>query len=251
MFSSFYSKYAGLFLIIAAVLTACSNAPARRTARVDLVDLDAPVLPAVAAEFITNREGELPEAGVRNRQPGSETVYWRLWRSNDRIVIERPQLGLGELWQKDGQTLIHRKLFHADRRAVEFRQDDLDILGQAPSWQKLSLLVEPALLRQLQADEPETSDGGYILQEFRGLVGGEGWRVVMRVDVGLPVLIERSTETFSEHTQLLQAYPLAQAPWQPTADQGYRLIDYSDLGDMETDPFVIKLQALMGPEHSD
>lgn len=232
-------------LVLFLSLAACGQAPVRN---VSTVDLSSAELPAVAAEFVTTREGEEDEHAADN-EPAMTSIHWRLWRNSTRIVTERPQLGVGELWQKDGQTIIHRKLYHADRRAIEFQQDDLRMLQAAPTWQKLSLLVDQALLTQLRASEIEWSDDGYPTQDYQGTVDDTSWHVVMRMDLGLPMLIERQQGEFSERTELRQMFPLAATPWQPTATDGYEIIDYADLGDKESDPFVIKVQAQMGHEH--
>lgn len=231
-------------LLLSISLGACSHAPVQSMAADKIVDLASTELPSVSAEFVTTREGEEHE-----HEQKDEPVNWRLWRGNTRIITERPQLGVGELWQKDGKTIIHRKLYHRYQRAIEFQQDDLRMQQAAPSWQKLSVLVDQALLKQLSAGELEWSDDGYPIREYHGKVGETIWHVVMRMDWGLPMLIERQQGEFSERTELLQIYPLAQAPWQPTAADGYEIIDYADLGDKESDPFVIKVQAQMGHDH--
>jgi hypothetical protein len=69
------------------------------------------------------------------------------------------------------------------------------------------------------------------------------------MDIALPVLIERQQAAFSERTELLKAYSLDQAPWQPTPTIKYDIIDYADLGDKGSDPFVIKVQSQMGHDH--
>ncbi|AMK75576.1 MULTISPECIES: hypothetical protein [Methylomonas] len=240
----FLSKLFALGLLI--VLTACSHVPAKHAADTRTIDLSSASLPAIAAEFVTTRTGE--EHEHEEHEPLPAEVSWRFWRDSQQITIERPQLGLGELWQRDGQELIHRKLYHQDRRAIEFQAGDLRMLDITPSWQKLALLLDSQLLDKLTADEIEWTDG-IPTREYQGKVADTEWHVVMRLDVALPMLIERRHGEFSERTELLQAYPLNAAPWQPTPVNGYDVIDFADLGDKESDPFVIKVQAQMGHEH--
>lgn len=235
-------------LAVCMTLTACGT-PAQRRADVKIIDPASSGLPAVAAEFVTTRDGDEHDASAEEHQDEAETVEWRLWRGKQQIVTERPRLGIGELWQLDGQALIHRKLYHADRRAIEFQHDDLKMLRAAPSWQKLSLMLDPKLLEQLTAGDIEWRDG-YPLREYRGSLDGTDWHIVMRMDLALPSLIERRHGDFSERTELLAAYPISQSPWQPTPADSYEIIDYADLGDKESDPFVIKVQAQMGHQHA-
>jgi hypothetical protein len=240
----FLSKLFALGLLV--VLAACSHVPAKQAANTQVIDLSAANLPAVAAEFVTTRTGE--EHEHEEHEPLPAEVNWRFWRDRQQITIERPQLGLGELWQRDGQELIHRKLYHQDQRAIEFQAGDLRMLDITPSWQKLALLLDSQLLDKLTAEEIEWTDG-IPTREYQGKVADTKWHVVMRLDVALPALIEREHGEFSERTELLNAYPLKAAPWQPTPVKGYDVIDFADLGDKESDPFVIKVQAQMGHEH--
>ncbi len=237
-------------LTLLSLLVACSSVTVQQAQSSKIIDLSSPNLPAVAAEFVTTREGEAhsPDAHEEH-QTQEDHVTWRFWRDSQQITIERPQLALGELWQRDGQSIIHRKLYHADRRAIEFQDDDLKMLDAMPSWQKLTLLVDEKLLQQLTADELDWSDG-VPTREYQGKVAETEWRIVMRMDLGLPMVIERQREGFSERTELTNAYALSQSPWQPTPSNSYDVIDFADLGDKEYDPFVIKVQAQMGHEHS-
>jgi hypothetical protein len=233
---------------VLALLVACGSTPGKHAETAKIIDLSLANLPNVAAEFTTTREGGEHEQEHEEHTPHADKVTWRFWRDSQQIVIERPQLGMGELWQLDGRSIIHRKLFHADQRAIEFQDDDLKMLETMPSWQKLALLLDEKLLAQLTSGDLEWSDG-YPTREYQGKVAEMEWHVVMRMDIGLPMLIERQHEGFSERTELLNAYALSAAPWRPTPSNSYDVIDFADLGDKEYDPFVIKVQAQMGHDH--
>ncbi|OAI27806.1 MULTISPECIES: hypothetical protein [Methylomonas] len=234
--------------IAAAILAACSQNPHHLAAPAGMADLATANLPPAAAEYKTTLTADTAGHQHDSSDAAAAAVVWRFWRDGRQIVMERPQLGLGELWQRDGKALIHRKLYHNDRRAIEFQEDDLKMLGNKPAWQKLALLVDPAVLARLAVGGEEWLDGKPV-REYRGTAAGAEWHVVIRLDLGLPVLIERTADGTAEHTELLNAYPLSGAPWQPTASETYEIIDYADLGDKEYDPFVIKVQRQMGHEH--
>lgn len=234
-------------LIFFTALAACSHAPANRSAA-NIVDLSSATLPSVAAEYTTARQAEHAGHDHDEHEPPAGNVVWRFWRDNKQVVIERPQLGMGEQWQRDGQSMIHRKLYHGDQRAIEFQPDDLRMLDTAPSWQKLSLLLDRQVLEQLSAGDIQWSDG-YPIREYEGKVAESEWHIVMRMDIALPVLIERHRSQDSERTELLHVYPLSDAPWHPTPTQGYDVIDFADLGDKEYDPFVARVLSQMGHDH--
>lgn len=192
-------------------------------------------LPVLAAEFASGCEG----------QPA---LVWRFWREAERISIETPALKRGELWQRDGTVILHRQFFHHEQRAIEFHPDDLSLLQTNWSWSKLALLVDQKLLDQLTASLIDT-DAGYPRQTYTGTVNGLDWRVVIRTDWQLPIEISQQHDACQFQTKLLQVYPLSQAPWQPTATDAYPLLDFADLGDKESDPFVAKLLTESGHQH--
>ncbi len=235
-------------LPVLTLLAACSSNPVNHAQTREIIDLSSANLPNIAAEFTTSRQGQEHEQDHDAHESHADQVSWRFWRNSQQITIERPQLGMGELWQRDGHSIIHRKLYHADQHAIEFQDDDLKMLEAAPSWQKLALLLDQKLLAQLSAGDLEWTDG-YPTREYQGKVADTEWHIVMRMDLGVPKLIERQRNGFAERTQLLQAYALSAAPWQPTPTTDYDVIDFADLGDKEYDPFVIKAQAQMGHDH--
>jgi hypothetical protein len=197
-------------------------------------------LPPVAAEFIT-------EASAHDGRPAVRST-WRLWREADRVQREYPDNGTAELWQRDGRTLFHTKYFHAERRGIEFQQEDLAMVKALPQWPQLALLVSPELLKEL----PQTGAGerdGYSWRRFQGVHNGVAWDITLRIDLMLPVTVLRTVGTERELLTLVRTWPLADAPWQPVATDGYRLLDFADLGDNERDPFVIRVQGQLGLAH--
>lgn len=216
----------------ALVVAACTERP------VPEVDLAAEP-PSVAAEYRTKVE----HAGEVQRS------VWRFWREADRVVSENLDDRTGEQWQRDGRTLFHRRVFHEDRQGIEFQADDLRMFEALPAWSKQTLLVDPELLAQL----PSTRAGwrvGYPYRRYAGRVGDVDWDITLRVDLMLPTVIERSQRDVRQRTELLEAFALADAPWRPTPTDGYRILDFADLGDHERDPFVIKVQKYLGVGHT-
>jgi hypothetical protein len=196
-------------------------------------------LPPVAAEYRSTLQF--------GAAPGQSTI-WRFWREADRIERENPAGGTGELWQRDGATTFLTRIYHTDRKGIEYRDDDLDILNALPQWQQLSLLIPSGLVKELAVAEPE-SRGGVPLRHFRGVVEGATWDITFRTDLMLPVEILVARGDRQQHLELLQVAGLADAPWQPRSTAGYEIIDFTDLGDRERDPFVMRLSAEEGYAH--
>jgi hypothetical protein len=204
-------------------------------------------LPPVAAEYETT----VRDTGARHSI--AATRSWRVWRNDDLVTTEDLAARTGEVWQRDGQEMFHQRLYHADRRGIEFQPDDLRMVSNArASWPVQALGIDPALLASLELTRMGSMGGrdGYPYQRYEGTSGTDRWKLVVRTDLMLPVLIERRGPGVTETTQLKRAFTLATAPWVPTPSDAYELIDFADLGDRENDPFVTKVERDLGRPHT-
>lgn len=217
------------------------------------LDLNEP-LPNIAATYVTHRElahsADDKHEHAHHADPAvhkaeahaGQTLQWRFFREADRAEIEDLTSQTGELWQRDGKTQFFFKLFHADRRSIEYRMDDLQNLNITSSWQQHILLVDPEILRQLAVVKTGSRDG-YAFAQLKGTVKGETWEIMWRSDLKLPAKIRREHEGHVEVTELEAVHPLAASPWPRRDHVAYEVIDYADLGDRESDPFVIRVQS--------
>ena len=196
--------------------------------------------PPVAAEFRTT---------VESAQGSKSSAQWRFWRSHDRIERENPAAQSGDLWVRDDRTLFHTRLYHADRRGIEYRSEDLQILNASPDWAALATLLDPRLVGALHERESGWRDG-YPYRRYTGAIGDVAWDITVRTDQMLPTRIERrSADRQVETVELLRSFEFGEAPWQPAASADYDILDYADLGDHERDPFVMRVQAEEGGGH--
>lgn len=232
-------------LLLISLLSACTHtAPNTSTQPVPALTLTQPFT-AVAAEFVTHRDKIAQHQhapGVIDSHPSKEVVRWRFTRNENRLEIENLSANTGEIWIKDGQALFMQKVFHQDKHSIEYRMDDFAVLKMAPRWEQQALLVEPELFSQLQAGEPILSQGKPI-RVYSGVIKGQQIELEWRVDLNLPQRIKRVSPTLTEETRLVNAQTFQEADWkiQDTAD--YQVTDYTDIGDMERDPFIIKIQS--------
>jgi hypothetical protein len=196
--------------------------------------------PPVVAEFRTT---------VESAQGSKSSAQWRFWRSHDRIERENPAAQSGDLWVRDERTLFHTRLYHADRRGIEYRSEDLQILNASPDWTALSTLLDPRLIGALHEREHGWRDG-YPYRRYKGEVGDVAWDITVRTDQMLPTRIERrGADRQVETVELLRSFEFGASPWQPSASADYDILDYADLGDYERDPFVMRVQAEEGGGH--
>lgn len=191
---------------------------------------------AAYAQYETRYE----EAGSAPRQ-----LQWRLWRDGERLVTENLTAQTAELWQRDGEAIFHQRIFHEDQRSIEFRNDDLDITATAVNWPQRSMLVDPQLLSQLTLRRSGWQ-GDVPYQRYVGEVEHTQWDITLRTDLMLPIKIVRTHDGLRETTTLQEAHALAQATAEPTRFDDYEVIDFADLGDRVSDPFVVKVQSQLG-----
>ena len=232
------------FALAALLLAACAQQPP-----VPPLNLGGP-LADVSARFVTERF----HAGVAQEEhdghahdkashpEGTARSEWQFWRTANRIEMNIPARQTGEVWLRDGNAIFHQKLFHADRKIVEYQSADLDALNVPVQWRTNELMIDPQVLQQLRVDEERWSDGHPALQ-LSGTVDGIDYEVTWLVDLNLPQqLSKQDADGNRETTRLLSAELAAQAGAQQPDSSQYEIIDYADLGDRERDPFVIAIQ---------
>lgn len=228
------------FLAVLTVLASCAS-----TRPVPPLNL-AEALQPVAAEYVTTYRHAHDEKTHTTEKGKAETeesvVRWHFFREQKRIDIDNVASYTGEAWLRDGKLILMRQFFHDDRKGVEYQNDDFTLLGMQPSWQRQALLVDPVELQQLRESGTEWRDG-HPLRSYKGEIKGQSVEIDWRVDLNVPQRIARKKGDEQEITELQAVYPLAQSPWQYRKGDDYELINYADIGDMERDPFVIKVQS--------
>lgn len=226
------------------VLAACAASPA-----VPEPALDGGQLPAVAAQYRTRVIDPGRPDGRSGTHAGASVTEWRLWRRQDSVISENLDSHTSEVWQQDGRSVFHKKLWHEERRGIEFQMEDLRLVGALPPWSQTAMLVNPALLPALKLEKSGWRDG-YPYRRYIGEVDGVRWDISFRTDLMLPTAVERRQGKRSEHIELIASYPIDRAPWQPTPGDDYELIDFADLGDREDDPFVLRVQSQLDIGHA-
>lgn len=225
-----------LFLLLPFLLNACAQ-----QAPVPPLDLNSAV-PAVNARYVTERQqAEANHKGHDEHEHHADADdfknEWIFQRSAQRIEVLIPAQQTGEAWLRDGNTVFYQKLFHADRKIVEYQMEDLNALKVAVNWRTNELMLDPAILQQLHVTGEDWIDGHPALA-LSGTVNAIDYDVVWLIDLNLPhAITKHDAEGNREQTQLRA---LEQTPMPD--NRNYEVIDYADLGDRERDPFVLKIQ---------
>jgi hypothetical protein len=177
------------------------------------------------------------------------STAWFFWRKPDMIQTLDADGDNGELWaQTANGSIQYRKLYHADKTAVEFMPADNPTNNMRFDWIRLSSMLSQ---QELDALKPvkTTKVMGRSAELRKGKTEGQAMEVLWLTDERLPAKIIRTTKTGTVKLRLVEIEPLSTAHRKPIATEdiaNYRQIDAADFGDMENDPFVKKVMAAQG-----
>lgn len=199
--------------------------------------------PALACRFATQVKQH--EAQARNT-----THEWHLWRQADVVEIRDVDGKSGQIWRrdKDGQV-SYQRVFHTARRVVEYYPSDLRALQSYPEWQKLTSVIDPALLGSALAAKEEVLVLNRPARRYTGTVEDQEFDILWLEQEHLPARVHRKSKGYEEIMELKEIHPLASSSWPRNETVGYESIDYADLGDKESDPFVRAFLHAGGREH--
>jgi hypothetical protein len=182
----------------------------------------------------------------------SSNTDWFFWRNPTMIQTQDADGDHGELWQKTANGSIqYRKLYHADKTAVEYMPADMPTNNMNFDWLKLSSMLDQQELDVLKPVK-KTKVLGRSAELRKGKINDKTIEVVWLLDENLPASIIRKDNTGSVELRLVDISPLSTAHKKPVAIEditNYRQIDAVDFGDMENDPFVKKIMQEEGHHH--
>ncbi|MHB8915260.1 MAG: hypothetical protein ACYC4K_05560 [Thiobacillus sp.] len=177
---------------------------------------------------------------------------WYFWRGENRVEIRDGTSDVGEIWRRDnkGRTnFVYVEPTH--KRGIEYNASDLRIINHTRPWERLASIVSPDELKKLTlVGEKEVL--GYKAQRYSGKMDK---RTVDVVWVPSLQLATKVVNTYPDRkvTTELKSFLTKQDAVTATTDAqlaSYALVDFSDLGDMETNETMAWLkQATAAPGH--
>lgn len=196
-------------------------------------------MPALAARF-----------EVRS---GSKHSDWYISRTSSRIETANASTGLNEIWEHSapGQYLLTR-IYNADQRIVEYTPGELKTRSVEPDWARLASVVPTQWLDKLQRSG-ERQMFGQTATHYRGRIGAESVNLWWLEQSCLPASLTRSGPQGRIAMQLKELHGQAPTAWPMVSETkiaSYGKIDASDFGDMESDPFVARIQKQDGHAHA-
>jgi hypothetical protein len=196
-------------------------------------------LPAVACRYESSRQG-LASTGAAQTQTTLTSSYF--WRAQDRVETRDASGETGALWERGNDGVIFfRKLYHQAHKAIEYYPDDLRAAGNNLSWDAVASTFDSKLLGGALKRVGKEIYLDRDAERYHGEVDGVWMEVVWLTQERLPALVKKTTARDVSTLQLAEIWPIDKAPWpastRATLEQ-YHHLDFADLGDMESDPFV-------------
>ncbi len=180
---------------------------------------------------------------------------WYFWREKQRTETRDELSNQGEIWEsKNPNEFFYTRLFYTEHVALEFVQGDLATSGSAPKAQQLNSLIDPQTLGKELKLLNKDNLMGVDIEYYQGTINHMITEVDWLPKLQLPARILKKlpdgvvTLTLSEcgNSNKFTPQPITKAEI-----DNFRRLDYTDLGDMEDDPIVQRIEQLMGGHHHD
>ncbi|WP_230969078.1 hypothetical protein [Nitrogeniibacter aestuarii] len=212
-----------------------------------------PLHSAIACDMDANHLGARYESTVHSGHTNThaddhahdQQVTMTLWRNGKRVAHEFPKAGITEIWWNtpNGFLAVTRN-FDSARRSIEYAPMDLNRGKGDSDWSVKYQLVSNTLKNKMQLTRQEGSGcekiEHYTLSE-NGITYRLAWQparqLVQSYEVERPNAVEHWTlqDVITDTDRIAQSFERRDA---------YQSTDYADIGDNESDPFLLKLVSL-------
>ncbi len=174
--------------------------------------------------------------GVSNSHGDSREVT--LIRNKQQVIYQHNPQSF-ELWDSRGEYV---RYFPIEHRSVSYRKGDLLSLNMHFNFEQLNHLISPTTIKGLQQLALRNKDMAdtCITQQYSGEQSGHKLTVSWIEKLGLPQSFVVSDASGSMQYQLLEVTSFSNNEFGALIS-GYQDIDFADVGDNESDPFIAKM----------
>lgn len=178
---------------------------------------------------------------------------WYLWREADSIETASAAVAQNDIWHRlSGNEYNYRRVFHNDKRVVDYTAGEIKTRHAEPDWSKLASVISPQLVQELKRGASKTLFGQKAVR-YTGKVGGQSVELWWLEQAQLPASLQMTRTGQRMTLALKELHGKAPASWPRATEEriaDYGMIDAADFGDMESDPFVARVMRQDGHSHS-
>lgn len=188
----------------------------------------------------------------RTQQTTHETD-WYFLRNGHRTETRDVLSNQGEIWQLDNNRLFYSRIFYNEKMVIEFTPGDLNATQNTPSWEAVSTLVDTQQFgKELKLVGQETNDSGTVIEHYAKNLNASEDQLDWLPSLKLPNRIVKSQPEATITLTLVDCVNMTQLQI-PNVEKvdldSFRHVDFTDLGDMENDPQIKRIEGLLSGHH--
>jgi hypothetical protein len=158
----------------------------------------------------------------------------------------------GEIWTRDHRGDVeYTRVFMEDKKLVEYTTGELKTQNKLPDWNQLSSIFDPKVIESLKISGEKMHFGEKVLV-LEGKINNVQTTIWWIPKLKIPSYVLEKQGNVDTSMTLKEIYNQTPITWKwldTAAYDSFSRIDASDIGDMESDPFVKKLLEIDGHVH--
>jgi|GEM_PF-1014523 len=159
----------------------------------------------------------------------------RLIKSRDRVIYKKSPMTF-EAWDRNGEYV---RYFPQQQRSITYRPSDLRSLNMSYDLDQLFHLVSPKLKSQLRQGQ-SIARSCYTVEQYQGKQDGQAIELEWIASLSLPYQLTLGQGPQQITYRLISANNINDNEFNAFT-QGYNDLDFADVGDSESDPFIAKM----------
>lgn len=210
------------------------------------------------ARYVIHPQGrEHEEHDDQSHDKGDGDRYMTLWRIGPKVAHEYEGLGLTFRYSNArGDRLFKMQYFDEHERAIEFEPEMLSEENKDIVWQQKWQVLPDRLLTELELSDTSGENCNQI-EQYVGHLSGEGranteYYVAWLTEFDLPFIYEAKDDKYNKGVRWQLAEIISNQSEIEAAfakRDTFNSTDFADIGDNESDPFLMNMINLGFIEH--
>lgn len=180
--------------------------------------------------------------------PTTDRSAWSFERGSDYVIVRSADRNVEERWTRDdGRRVWYTRIFHKQKRAIEYAPVDLSMTGAITDWDQIRSIISPSALEALSKVE-RNAHTPVNTTVYRGEQDGKRVELHWLDREQLPSFIQKEDRDGVQTMRLLSVHVSDDPSLQPPAIDfsDYDMVDFADIGDRHHDPFIERMTRFEG-----